>query len=139
MAKDSDAFLAFIHERHELFEEFDIHACAIGDLKQEIPSVLRYAAQFIPQINCWFMCDSLCQNFVHANNHPEEVFEFVKQYQHSQEVWAQRFVAVMLQCKFIRQDYIGEVWKVFETIKPTEYHAKMGDCVGDCNCDGKMS
>lgn len=126
MVKDPAVCLDFFHEKHMLFEEFDIHAYALGYLKQEISSILHYTEQFIPQINCWSVCDSLCQNFTHAKKYPREVFDFVKQYQHSKIVWEQRFVAVMFQCKFMRQDYIDEVLKILETIEPKEYYAKMG-------------
>ncbi len=126
LAKNPPACMDFFQEEHTLFEEFDIHAYAIGYLKQDISDILHYTEEFIPQINCWSVCDSLCQNYLHVKKYHKEVFEFVKKYQHSTNVWEQRFVAVMFQCKFIREDYINEVLEILATLKPEEYYAKMG-------------
>ncbi len=126
LAKDLSACMNFFNEKHTLFEEFDIHAYAIGYLKGDIADILRYTEEFIPQINCWSVCDSLCQNYLHVKKYHKEVFEFVKKYQHSEYVWEQRFVAVIFQCKFIREDYIREVLEILGTLKPEEYYAKMG-------------
>ena len=126
LANNPAVCLEFFHERHVLFEEFDIHAYAIGYLKQEISSILLYTEQFIPQINCWSVCDSLCQNYMHVKKYHKDVFDFVKKYRYSKAVWEQRFVAVMFQCKFMRQDYIDDVLKIHEMMEPEEYYAKMG-------------
>ena len=126
MTKNSEIYQEFFRERHMLFEEYDIHAYVLGYLKTDIGSVLQLTEHFIPQINCWSVCDSLCQNYEHVKKHHQEVFEFVKRYQYSKSVWEQRFVAVMFQCKFMNKDYIQRVLEILETLQPKEYYAKMG-------------
>lgn len=126
LVSNEQDYKEFFREEHYYFEEFSIHAYAIGYLKTDIDSVLAYTKEFIPRINSWSVCDSLCQNYLHVKNHHKEVFDFVKQYQSSENVWEQRFVAVMFQCKYVREDYIDEVLDILGNLNPTEYYAKMG-------------
>ena len=68
----------FFYEKHTCFEEFTIHAFAIGYLKEDINVCLRLLKEFIPFIDNWSVNDSLCQNMKFARTHQEEVFNFLK-------------------------------------------------------------
>ena len=68
----------FFEEEHLTFEELTIHAYAIGYLKTDINTCLKYLKDFIPLVDNWSVNDSLCQNMKFARKYPKEVFEFIK-------------------------------------------------------------
>ena len=116
----------FFYEKHTCFEEFTIHAFAIGYLKEDINVCLRLLKEFIPFIDNWSVNDSLCQNMKFARTHQEEVFNFLKTMKDSNNEWEIRVVAVTFLSHFLNDKYIDEVIKILDQLKRPTYMSKMG-------------
>ena len=116
----------YFDEKHNSFEELTIHAYAIGYLKEDINSCLKYLKEFIPLVNNWSVSDSVCQNMKFARKYPKEVFEFLKSMKDSNSEWEIRIVAVTLMSHFLNDEYIDEVIDILDKFKRPSYMAKMG-------------
>ena len=116
----------FFKEQHTCFEEFTIHAYAIGYLKEDINTSLKYLKGFIPLIDNWSVNDSLCQNMKFARKYPKEVFEFLNTLKDSNNEWEIRVVAVTLLSHYLNDEYIDEVISILDNLKRPTYMAKMG-------------
>ena len=116
----------FFNEKHESFEELTIHAYAIGYLKEDIDTCLKYLKEFIPFVDNWSVNDSLCQNMKFARVYPKEVFEFLKTMKDSCNEWEIRVVAVTLLSHFLNDEYIDEVIEILDHLKRPTYFSKMG-------------
>ena len=116
----------FFKQKHITFEELTIHAYAIGYLKEDINVCLKYLKDFIPYIDNWSVNDSLCQNMKFARKYQEEVFEFLKSMQDSDNEWEIRVVAVTLLSHFLNDKYIDEVITILDGLKRPTYMSKMG-------------
>ena len=116
----------FFNEKHNSFEEFTIHAYAIGYLKEDINICLKYVKEFIPFVDNWSVNDSLCQNMKFARKYPKEVFEFLKAMKQSDNEWEIRIIAVTFLSHFLNDEYIDEVIEILDNLKAQTYMAKMG-------------
>ena len=115
----------FFVEKHTSFEELTIHAYAIGYLKEDVETCLKYLKEFIPLVDNWSVNDSLCQNMKFARTYPKEVFEFIKTMKDSDNEWEIRVVAVTLLSHFLNDEYIDEVIEILDSLKRQSYMARM--------------
>ena len=108
------------------FEEFTIHAYAIGYLNEDIDVCLYYLKKFIPMVDNWSVNDSLCQNMKFARKHQKEVFEFLKSMKDSTNEWEIRIIAVTFLSHFLNDEYIDEVIEILDKLHRPTYMSKMG-------------
>jgi 3-methyladenine DNA glycosylase AlkD len=118
--------LDYLNEKHDSFEELTIHAFAIGYLKEDINTCLKYLKEFIPCIDNWSVNDSLCQNMKFARKYPKEVFNFLLAMKDSHEEYEIRVIAVTFLSHFLNDEYIDEVIEVLDKLNRPTYMAKMG-------------
>ena len=116
----------FFNEKHSSFEELTIHAYAIGYLKEDVNTCLKYLREFIPLVDNWSVSDSVCQNMKFARKYPKEVFDFLKSMKDSNNEWEIRIVAVTLLSHYLNDEYIDEVLEILDKLKRPSYMAKMG-------------
>jgi 3-methyladenine DNA glycosylase AlkD len=116
----------FFSEKHTCFEEFTIHAFAIGYLKEDINYCLKLVKEFIPYIDNWSVNDSLCQNMKFAKTYQQEVFDFLKEMKDSNNEWEIRVIAVTFLSHFLNDKYIDEVIDILDHLNRPTYMAKMG-------------
>lgn len=116
----------FFAENHTSFEELTIHAYAIGYLKEDIDTCLKYLKEFIPLVDNWSVNDSLCQNMKFARKYPKEVFEFLKSMKESSNEWEIRIIAVTFLSHFLNDEYIDEVIDILDNLQRSTYMSKMG-------------
>lgn len=110
----------------DTFELRLLHAFVLGYAHDDLPNLLRHFAQFVPYVNDWGICDSLCQNFTIARQYPEKVWDFIMQYRHSCREFEVRIVAVILLSHYLNDDYIDRVVDVLDSLYAEEYYAQMG-------------
>ena len=118
--------LDYLKEKHDSFEELTIHAFAIGYLKEDINTCLKYVKDFIPYIDNWSVNDSLCQNMKFARKYPKEVFNFLLEMKDSNLEYEIRVIAVTFLSHFLIDEYIDEVIEVLYKLNRPTYMAKMG-------------
>lgn len=123
-------FKAYLQEalkctENEYFEEIMIQGMVIGYAKADIEELLQYAADFVPKINNWSICDSFCIGLKFTSKNKERVWSFLQPYLSSVQEYELRFGVVMLLNYYVDQEYIDEVLKVMNRIKHEGYYVKM--------------
>ena len=120
-------YLEFFKEnRHELYEENLVHGLVLGYLKLEFNELKPLVDEFIPFIDNWAVCDTTVANLkVYKKNKTKDiVFEEIKKYINSNNLWVNRFGYVLLLEYFIEEKYIEEIFELCENYKD-HYYVKM--------------
>ena len=110
----------------ETFELRLLHAFVLGYARDTLPNLLQHFAQFIPYVNDWAICDSLCQNFTIARIYPQQVWDFLIPYSRAQQEFEIRIVAIMLLSHYLNDEYLDLVLRVLDSLKAEKYYAQMG-------------
>ncbi|MFU0824632.1 DNA alkylation repair protein [Clostridium sp.] len=109
----------------DYYEEVMLQGLILGYVKDDIEEVLNYAADFIPRIDNWAICDSFCNGLKFTKANKKRVWNFIQPYLSSEREFDVRFGVVMLLSFYIEKDYIDRVLKVLDTIKHEGYYVKM--------------
>lgn len=91
------------------FEETMLRGMILGYACEEIDELFLYLKDFIPQIQNWSVCDSVCNGLKLVNRYPERTWEFLKPYLASKKEYEARFGLIMLLSHFVK---MGEEKKV---------------------------
>lgn len=108
----------------DTMEEVVLQGMIIGGSNVDVEEKLRLAADFIPKIDCWVVCDTFCGGFKIASNYPERVWDFLQPYLNSEREYEIRFGVVML-LYYMTPDYLPKAFAQFDRIKHDGYYAKM--------------
>ncbi|MBR1733936.1 MAG: DNA alkylation repair protein [Alphaproteobacteria bacterium] len=111
---------------YETFELKLLHAFVIGYAKDDIEVLLDDFRAFIPHVDSWGICDSLCQNFKIAREFPETVWDFLTQYKNSKKEFESRIVSVMLLSHYLNDDYVDKVIAILDELNTDDYYSQMG-------------
>ncbi len=109
----------------ELFEEIMFQGMLIGYAPLGLEERFSYLDRFIPKIDNWSVCDSVCTTMKFAKEYPEETWDFLQKYVHGGKEYGIRFAVVMYIYYFIREDYFREVLKELNGIGHPAYYVKM--------------
>ena len=110
----------------EYVDEYMVKAMVMAAAKMPIEEKLLYVKKFVPYIESWAVCDTLCNDFKDARKNRERVWEFLKEYYNSDKEFELRFLSVMLLWHFTTDEYTDESLKILASIHHTGYYAKMG-------------
>lgn len=110
-------------ETHELKL---LHAFVIGYIKDDIKTLLEYFEEFVPHVDTWDICDSLCKSFKITKKYPESVWDFIMQYKNSHKEFESRIVSVILLSHYLNDDYIDKVIAVLGRLNTDTYYSQMG-------------
>lgn len=111
---------------YETFELKLLHAFVMGYAKDDIEVLLDDFKAFIPHVDSWGICDSLCQNFKIARKYPEKIWDFLMQYKNSKKEFESRIVSVMLLSHYLNDSYIDKVIAVLNNLNTADYYSQMG-------------
>ena len=111
---------------YENFELKLLHAFVIGYAEDDINILLAYFQNFIPKVDSWGVCDSLCQNFKISKKYSDIVWNFLMQYEKSEKEFESRIVSVMLLSHYLNDDYVDKVIAVLGRLNTNDYYAQMG-------------
>lgn len=106
------------------FEEIMLQGMVIGYAKSDIEEILKYASDFIPNIDNWSLCDSFCSGLKITKNNRDRAYKFLQHYLFSNKEFYVRFGIVMLLNYFIESEYIERVLSVLDKIKHEGYYVK---------------
>ena len=111
------------------FENFELrllNALVLGYARDDLPNLLNCFKRFVPYVNDWAVCDTLCQGFTIARRFSQQVWNFVMQYRNSRQEFETRIVAVVLLSHYLNDEYIDRVLAVLDSLYAEKYYAKMG-------------
>ena len=84
------------------FEETMLRGMILGYGCKEIQELFSYLEDFIPRVQNWSVCDSVCNGLKLVEKHPEETWNFLMPYLESGEEFKVRVVLIMLLSHFIK-------------------------------------
>lgn len=125
------------HEEHEkllqplplcaAFEERFCQAVFIAQIPMTVKRRLSLVEEFLPYINGWAICDSLCSLLKECRSHMDEYYSFIKPlFLHHKKPFDMRFACVMALDYFANDEYLDEVFELIEKVDTTEYYVHMG-------------
>lgn len=106
------------------FEEFMVKGFMIGYNKKSAEEKIIELENFVPLIDNWAVCDSVCSSLKFTNKNKNLVFEFLKNYIYAGE-YKTRFAVVMLMNYFLCDEYIDSVLDIFKSIQSDFYYVNM--------------
>lgn len=125
--QDWKAYLeeVFGSEEEELFEEIMFQGMLIGYAPLNLEERFFYLERFLPKIDNWSVCDSVCTTMKFAKEYPKETWDFLQKHVHSDAEYRIRFAVVMYINYFIREEYFKKVLKELNEIDHPAYYVKM--------------
>ncbi len=122
-----DDWRYFLDEcRDESLEELLLQAFVIGDVKISLDERLRLLTDFVPKINNWSVCDSLCCSFKFSKNDLPIVWRFLRPYFLSEREYEIRFALIMALRWFLTESYVDEILAYCRSICHQGYYVEMG-------------
>ncbi|MCL2597061.1 MAG: DNA alkylation repair protein [Paludibacter sp.] len=124
IAKKTD-WLTYLADNEDMYvEETFVRGFIINYVKISVEQRLMLAATFVPRIDNWAVCDSFC--FSVKKNEKPLLWEFIKPYLHSDKPYEIRFGIIEILKNFIENQYISDVFEIFENITNSDYYVRMG-------------
>ena len=112
-------------EKDEFFEEVMFQGMLIGYAPLHLEERFFYLERFLPKIDNWSVCDSVCTTMKFAKEYPKETWDFLQKYVHSDAEYSIRFAVVMYINYFIREEYFKKVLQELNEISHPAYYVKM--------------
>lgn len=109
----------------EYFEETMLKGMIIGYADMSIEERLLYLTKFVPRINNWSVCDSVCITLKFTRQHKKQIWEYLQPYFYSDKEFFVRFAVVMALDFYIEESYMDALFKNFSEIKANAYYSDM--------------
>ena len=90
------------------FEETMLRGMILGYACKDIEELLKYLEDFIPRVQNWSVCDSVCNGLKLVQKHPARVWEFLQPYLYSGEEFPTRVGLIILLSHFVKLDKDGK-------------------------------
>lgn len=111
---------------HTYMEERMLHGMVLGYVKGlSVEDCLEHLRAFIPLINSWSVCDTVCATLTFVRRHKEEVWHFLEPYFTASGEYAVRFAVVMALDFFVEESYLERMFAHFDAIRHEGYYVKM--------------
>ena len=107
---------------HEYFDEYQIHAFLINEIK-DFSECIKYTESFLPFTDNWATCDSLNPKVFkkEKQNLIPYIFKWIK----DDHTYTVRFSIKMLMAHFLDSDFSDEYPQMVSTLRSDEYYINM--------------
>lgn len=114
----------FIHQLpHEYHEENALHGYILGTIKEEYEQVMTYIEEFLPHVDNWGVCDTICPKIF--KKYPKEVYEKIKGWVKCEHEYTVRFAVVSMLQFFLDEEFQPEMLQLAADIHREEYYINM--------------
>ena len=120
------------------YEEKVIWGMMLNRMRLNLEERLEEFRDFIPTIDNWAICDTICSDAKWCKKHLSETWDFLMPYFSSNQEFEVRFALVMSLAHFLTEDHIDSVFEQIRTLKysdivseyeysktPTPYYVNM--------------
>lgn len=108
------------------YEEVMLQGMVIGNINSNFEEISYYIKKFVPKISNWAICDGFCSGLKSTNNYKEYMYDILKKYVCSENLWQIRFALVMFLIYYVDDEYIKDIFEYCNNIQSEEYYVKMG-------------
>lgn len=116
-------YIEFIkYNTHKYYEENTLHGLILGYIKIDETSLLKMLDQFIPFIDNWSTCDTVCANL---KQFKKIDINKINKYLNSSNPWSVRVGLVLLLDHYIKKDNLNYIFNACNSIKLDDYYVKM--------------
>ena len=122
LAKESDIRLFLDALPHKYFDENQLHAFIISEIK-DFETCVKEVQRFLPYVDNWATCDQLTPK-VFSKNH-RKLLPYIKAWIKSGKCYTIRFGIKMLMSHFLDDDFKPEYPEIIANIKSDEYYVNM--------------
>ena len=122
-SNDWRQFLA--ESENEFYEETMIEGLVIAGAKMSLDERFEWLARFVPKIDNWAVCDSVCASFKFNSEELPKVWQFIERFCKSGREFEQRFRLIMMLDYFLTPKYIEEVLRAVGAVKSEAYYVRM--------------
>jgi 3-methyladenine DNA glycosylase AlkD len=124
IAKKTD-WQTYLSENEDVYiEETFMRGFIINHVKISIEQRFALTAAFVQRIDNWAVCDSFC--FKVKKSEKSLLWEFIQPYLNSDKPYDIRFGTIEILKNFIDNQYISNVFEIFENITNFDYYVRMG-------------
>ncbi len=120
---DAEGFLSLVEQGS--FEESALTAYVLAIMKTDVERRLQYIKDFIPHINNWSVCDTLCMSYKPKKADRDAVWAFMLPYFTSDAEFSIRFALVLFLASFIDEEHISIGLSLLEEVNHEAYYVKM--------------
>lgn len=113
------------HAVDDSYEEVMLQGMVLGYARGDLQEKRKFLETFIPKINNWSVCDSVCSTIKLARSQPEEFWEFLQQYLNSREEFQIRFGLVQLLDYYVNETYLERVLEAVQQVQQEAYYVNM--------------
>lgn len=107
------------------FEEVMLQGMVLGCLKLPAEELFPLVGAFVPKIDNWSVCDSVCVGLKGVRKWPEESFRFVDSLLERGGEFPVRFAVVLMLCHFVDEAHVGRVLERLPRADCPAYYARM--------------
>ncbi len=123
LTSDGKFFLASVP--HKYHDENLVHAYMLGYLKCTDDEMQQHLCSFLPYVDNWAVCDSLCASIKGFFKNLDIAYPFILDCINSNEAYTIRFGLVCLLDYYINNEYIDNLVSIAGKIKSEEYYVNM--------------
>ena len=109
----------------DTLEETLVRGFVIAGADMPLEEHLKAVAGFVPEIDCWSVCDSFVTSLKFVKKDRGRAWEFIQPYFESDRTYDIRFAAVMALAYFKDGEYAPRVFEKFDRIENDDYYVKM--------------
>lgn len=111
--------------KDDSMEEIMLQGMTLGYAKGNLQEKEEFLRIFIAKIDNWSVCDSCCNSIKIAKEQPEEMWEFLQEYLHSEKEFEIRFALVQFLNYYVNEEYLQRVLAEIDKISSKAYYVEM--------------
>ena len=125
IAKENNVEEYLKNANSNYFEEIMLQGLVIGYYKSDILTIIKLCTNFVPKIDNWSICDSLCNSLKITKKYPSEMINYITSYLNSDKPYELRFLIVMLLNYYVEKKYLNDIFNIISKISNEDYYVKM--------------
>ena len=111
--------------RDGTMEEVMVQGLVVGCAGMEYAEALERAEAFVPKIKSWAVCDICGSSFRFLKKDMPASFRFLQSFLHSGDEFAVRFGVTLLMEYFICDEYVAQLFPLFDEVRHKGFYVKM--------------
>lgn len=107
------------------YEELLITGIIIASAPMSPEERFGYIVWVLPRIKNWAICDGFCASFKITPQDLATYWDFIMQFQNSDQEFTLRFMFVMILDHFLLPEYLSQIFRLLDEIKSEQYYVHM--------------